>query len=62
MNREHAIIVRDAAQRLPDIEDPSFAGTFDTFGGSKVVLIGGATYVFSCGCIYRGLRGLGLII
>ena len=35
-------MIKAAAQRLPDIEDPAFGQYFDSFARSRVVLIGDA--------------------
>ena len=35
-------MIRDAAQRLPSIEDKSFGASFDNFANHRVVLIGDA--------------------
>lgn len=35
-------LVRNAAEPLPPIDDPSFGSHFDRFGQSRVVLIGDA--------------------
>lgn len=42
MGRSTPEMVREAAQTLPDIDDEAFGAKFDTFGSSKVVLIGDA--------------------
>ena len=40
MVRSVSGMVRDAAQRLPDIDDKAFASSFDNFANQRVVLIG----------------------
>ena len=37
-------IVREAAEPLPDIEDPAFGAMFDRFGDARVVLLGEASH------------------
>src|SRR5690606_26723413 len=37
-------LVADAAESLPDIEDPGFASAFDRFGNCRVVLLGEASH------------------
>ena len=37
-------LVADAAEPLPDIDDPGFASTFDRFGDCRVVLLGEASH------------------
>lgn len=37
-------MLREAAQRLPAIEDKNFASAFDTFGNHRVVLIGDGSH------------------
>ncbi|KAK5949281.1 hypothetical protein OHC33_009634 [Knufia fluminis] len=44
MGRSTPEMVREAAQTLPDIDDEAFGAKFDTFGSSKVVLIGDASH------------------
>jgi erythromycin esterase-like protein len=39
-----AAIVREAAEPLPDIEDPAFAAMFDRFTDARVVLLGEASH------------------
>lgn len=36
--------LRDAAESLPDIDDPAFAATFDRYAGARVVLLGEASH------------------
>jgi erythromycin esterase-like protein len=40
-------VVRGAAQRLPDIDDPSFGTHFDAFASARIILIGCSRYYFS---------------
>lgn len=37
-------LLREAAERLPDLEDPAFARLFDRFADARVVLLGEATH------------------
>src|SRR5881397_4059708 len=37
-------LIADAAEPLPDIDDPAFWAHFDRFGDAKVVLLGEATH------------------
>lgn len=37
-------MIRDAAQRLPDIDHKGFGASFDDFANHRVVLIGDARY------------------
>jgi protein-L-isoaspartate(D-aspartate) O-methyltransferase len=37
-------LLREAAERLPDLEDPAFARLFDGFADARVVLLGEATH------------------
>lgn len=40
MVRSVSGMIRDAAQRLPSIDDKAFGSAFDNFGNHRVVLIG----------------------
>lgn len=44
MVRSLSAKIRDAAHRLPAIEDKAFGSSFDAFGNHRVVLIGDARY------------------
>ena len=37
-------LLRDAAEPLPDLDDPAFGAMFDRFGDARVVLLGEATH------------------
>ena len=37
-------IIRDAAEPLPDLDDPAFGALFDRFGDARVVLLGEASH------------------
>jgi protein-L-isoaspartate(D-aspartate) O-methyltransferase len=37
-------LIRDAAEPLPDLDDPAFGALFDRFAGAKVVLLGEASH------------------
>ena len=37
-------LIRDAAEPLPDLDDPAFGALFDRFGDAKVVLLGEASH------------------
>jgi protein-L-isoaspartate(D-aspartate) O-methyltransferase len=37
-------LIRDAAEPLPDVDDPAFAAAFDRFAGARVVLLGEASH------------------
>jgi len=37
-------MIRDAAEPLPEIDDPAFAAAFDRYAGAKVVLLGEASH------------------
>src|SRR5689334_11263008 len=37
-------IIRDAAEPLPDIDDPAFGALFDRFADARVVLLGEASH------------------
>ncbi len=37
-------LIRDAAEPLPDIEDPAFGAMFDRYGDARVVLLGEASH------------------
>ncbi|WP_188054831.1 protein-L-isoaspartate(D-aspartate) O-methyltransferase [Sphingosinithalassobacter sp. CS137] len=37
-------LIRDAAEPLPDIDDPGFGAAFDRFGDARVVLLGEASH------------------
>jgi erythromycin esterase-like protein len=37
-------LIRDAAEPLPDIDDPAFGALFDRFGDARVVLLGEASH------------------
>jgi protein-L-isoaspartate(D-aspartate) O-methyltransferase len=37
-------LIAEAAEPLPDIDDPAFGAMFDRFGGAKVVLLGEASH------------------
>ena len=39
-----AAIIREAAEPLPDIDDPAFGEIFDRFGSARVVLLGEASH------------------
>lgn len=39
-----ATLIRDAAERLPDIDDPAFGRLFDRFADARVVLLGEASH------------------
>ncbi len=39
-----AALLREAAEPLPDFNDPAFGALFDRFGGARVVLLGEATH------------------
>jgi protein-L-isoaspartate(D-aspartate) O-methyltransferase len=38
------VMIREAAERLPDIEDPAFGEMFDRFADRKIVLLGEASH------------------
>ena len=42
--RAPAALLREAAEPLPDFNDPAFGALFDRFGGARVVLLGEATH------------------
>lgn len=46
MVRSVSGMIRDAAQRLPDIDNKAFASSFDDFANHRVVLIGDARYFY----------------
>ena len=37
-------LIRDAAEPLPDIDDPAFGAMFDRYGDARVVLLGEASH------------------
>ena len=37
-------LIRQAAEPLPEIDDPAFGQAFDRFAGARVVLLGEATH------------------
>ena len=39
-----ARVIRDAAEPLPDIDDPAFGAMFDRFGDARIVLLGEASH------------------
>jgi erythromycin esterase-like protein len=39
-----AHVIADAAEPLPDIEDPAFGAMFDRYGDARVVLLGEASH------------------
>jgi len=39
-----AALIRDAAEPLPDIDDPAFAAAFDRYADARIVLIGEASH------------------
>jgi protein-L-isoaspartate(D-aspartate) O-methyltransferase len=42
--RTPAELIRDAAEPLPDVEDPAFGDWFDRFAGARVVLLGESSH------------------